>query len=104
MMIVGQQCVHVPPRVDRAPRVGFVHLAEPLGDVGREQDSEVESAVTNVDVRRSDGRADPVDYSGQSLARPEHVEVLIIAMDETRVGRRTLLGDERDGLSPDVGS
>src|SRR5262245_47653452 len=42
---VGQERVDVPPGVERAPGFCLVELAEALGDVGREEDGEVEAAV-----------------------------------------------------------
>ena len=83
-------------------RFGFVHRKKAVGDIRREEDGEVEATMAHVDLWRPDTRFDPIHHAGESLARPEHVEVLVVAMQEAGARRRALLGDQRDGFPPNV--
>jgi hypothetical protein len=69
-----------------------------------EQQRQVEAAVANVDVRRSEARAAPVNDAGQPLARPQEVEVLIVAVGKAPcVGLRSSR-ISATGTPPDVRS
>jgi hypothetical protein len=96
--------VHVQPRIDPVSRFGFIHRQKVVGHIRREEEGEVEPAMANVDLWRPDARLAPINYAGQSLARPEHVEVLVVAMQEACARGRSLFGDERDGFLSDVGA
>jgi len=83
-------------------RFGFVHRPKAVGDICREEEREVETTMTDVDLWRPDARFTPIHHAGQSLARPENVEMLVVAMQEAGARGRALVGDQRDGLPPNV--
>ena len=57
-----------------------------------------------IDPARTDARLDPIHHADQSFARPEQVEVLVVAMHEAGARGRALVGNERNGLTPHVGA
>lgn len=79
---IRQERVHVPPRVDLPSGFGFVQHSKALGRIRREEYGEVEATMADIYRWRANARFAPVNHTGQQLARPQHVEMLVVTMQE----------------------
>ena len=77
-----QQCGDVPSRVDGPSSLPLVVVAKLFGQVSREQHGEIQAAVPNIDVSRTEGGVGSVDDSSDPVAAPQDVEVLVVTMHE----------------------